>query len=63
MYTLRKSLSRDPLSNSHLNIVAMKVIQGLFISEYASLLTDKFIIGIFVFDGVYRGGSGVPTCT
>ena len=41
----------------------MKVIQGFFTSEYASLLTDKFVIGIFAFDGVYRGGSGVPTCT
>ena len=41
----------------------MKVIQGLFTSEYATFLTDKFLTGNFVFDGVYRGGSGVPTCT
>ena len=40
----------------------MKVIQGLFTSENATLLTDKFQMK-FVFDGVYRGSSGVPTCT
>ena len=29
----------------------MKVIQGLSTSEYATLLTDKFLTGNFVFDG------------
>ena len=29
----------------------MKVIQGLFTSEYATLLTDKFLTGNYVFDG------------